>query len=79
MRSGDSPRSGRIRNRLGRIAERRRLRRQRKLESAARPPDSDPSGAWQRQRGTGGEPHGLSGRRWRWANSADDHRVIQRD
>ena len=33
MGSGDSPRSGRIRNRLGRIMERRRLRRQRKLEA----------------------------------------------
>ena len=78
MGIGDSPRSGRMRNRLGRIMERRRLRPQRKLESSARPPDSDPSGAWQRQRGTGPSP-GLSGRRWRWANSADDHRVIQRD
>ena len=56
MGSGDSPRSGRIRNRLGRITERRRLRRQRKLESSARPPDSDPSGAWRRQRGTGPSP-----------------------
>ena len=37
MGSGDSPRSGRIRNRLGRIMERRRLRRQRKLDSSARP------------------------------------------
>ena len=59
MRSGDSSRDGRIRIRLGRIAERRRLKRQRKLERAASPPDSDPSGAWQRQRGPGvGGPPG---------------------
>jgi hypothetical protein len=56
MQSGDSPRTGRVRSRLGRIAERRERRRQRKLERAARPTDSDPSGAWQRQRGTGGGP-----------------------
>jgi hypothetical protein len=58
MRSEDSPRSGRVRSRLGRIAERRKWRRQRKLERQARPPDSDPGGAWQRQRGTGGGPMG---------------------
>jgi hypothetical protein len=58
MGIGDAQQGGRIRNRLGRIAERRRLRRQRKLESSARRPDSDPSGAWQRQRGTGGSPPG---------------------
>jgi hypothetical protein len=56
MGSEDSPRSGRVRRRLGRIAERRKRRRQRKLEDQARPPDSDPSGSWQRQRGTGGGP-----------------------
>lgn len=36
-----------------RRAERKRVKRQRTLEAQARPPDSDPSGAWGRQRGTG--------------------------
>ena len=78
MGIGDSPRSGRMRNRLGRIMERRRLRPQRKLESSARPPDSDPSGAWQRQRGTGPSPR-AERQALAVGERADDHRVIQRD
>jgi hypothetical protein len=42
-----------------RRAERKQLKRQRKLEGEARPPDSDPSGAWARQRGTGAPGGGV--------------------
>jgi hypothetical protein len=53
MPQADSRSEGRLRAWTRRRAERKRLKRQRRLEGAARPPDSDPSGAWGRQRGTG--------------------------
>jgi hypothetical protein len=53
MPSQDSRGTLRIGSRLQRRAERKRLQRQRKLESQARPPDSDPSGSWARMKGTG--------------------------
>jgi hypothetical protein len=62
MRSGDSPRGRRIRNRLGRIADRRRLRRQRKsrptpaLLTLIRAALGNVSGDRRR-------PHGVSARR----------------
>jgi hypothetical protein len=53
MRTNDSRRGGRVRAWMHRRSERKRLKRKRKLEGEARPPDSDPSGAWARQRGAG--------------------------
>jgi hypothetical protein len=53
MRSQSSQREGRVRAWRQRRAERKRVKRQRRLGSEARPPDSDPSGAWGRQRGGG--------------------------
>jgi hypothetical protein len=53
MRGKDSRREGRVRAWTRHRSERKRLKRQRKLEREARPADSDPSGAWARQRGGG--------------------------
>jgi hypothetical protein len=54
MQSEDSPRGGPIRSRVLRVAERRTLRKQRKVERDARRRSSDPGGQWGRQRGSGG-------------------------
>jgi hypothetical protein len=59
MPAEGSQREGRVRAWRQRRSERRQLKRQRKREALARPPDSDPSGAWARQRGSG--PGGMTG------------------
>ena len=58
MRSEDSHRKSRIGSLMQRRDEQKRLTRRRKLARNARPPNSDPSGAWARQRGTGAPPAG---------------------
>jgi hypothetical protein len=54
MKSEDSRPDGPTRSRIGRVAERRRLRRQRRIERVSRRVSSDPGGQWSRQRGAGG-------------------------
>ena len=54
MESEDSRPEGQARSRVGRVAEWRKLRKQRKIERDARRLSSDPGGQWSRQRGAGG-------------------------
>jgi hypothetical protein len=56
MSEVDSRSKGRLRAWAGRREERKRAKRQRKLERTARRHSSDPSGAWARQRGPGAGP-----------------------
>ena len=54
MKKEDSRPDGVTRSLVSGVAERRKLRRQRKIERDARRLSADPGGQWSRQRGAGG-------------------------